>query len=205
MKRTTTRRRRETRAFIADNRRLFPFAGLFLLGVLIGVLVFTAADGDTDFGGLLRLPTVETGWRGLLTALWESVFSAVLLLGALFLLGLSPCGAPFSLLVPLFYGLGLGMTEAYYYSLGGQGVLTAAVLVMPNGLLTAAVLVMAGVESLRLSVGISRQLLPAASCGGLWPSFRLYCLRFLLFLLAAVAVGLLDILFRVLFAGVLPA
>lgn len=205
MKRTTTRRRKEAAAFIHDNRRLFPFTGLFLLGVLCGVLVYTAAARPAEeWTGLLRVPTVIDGWQSGLSALWGSVLSVVILLGALFLLGLWPCGAPFILLVPLFYGLGLGLTEAYYYSLGGQGVVAAALMVMPHGLLCAAVLVTAAVESLRLSTRMSRQLLPAASCGGLWTAFRLYCLRFLLLLSATVFVGLLDILFRILFGRFLP-
>ncbi|MBQ4612791.1 MAG: stage II sporulation protein M [Clostridia bacterium] len=204
MKRTTTRRRRQTVTFIRDNRRLFPFVGLFLLGVLCGVLTYVAvAREPSDWGGLLRLNAVESGVLGWLGALFSSVFSSVVLLAALFLLGLWPCGAPFVLLVPLFYGLGLGMTEAYYYAVGGVGILTALLLVMPHGLLVAVVLVMAAVESLRMSTRLCRQLLPSASCGGLWSGFRLYCLRFLLFLLAAVFVGLLDILLRVVFARLL--
>lgn len=201
MKRTTTRRHRRAVAFIRDNRRLFPFVGLFLLGVLLGVLVYvTAARPTADWDGLLRLSAVGDGWHAWLGALFSSVFSSVVLLSVLFLLGLWPCGAPFVLLVPLFYGLGLGLSEAYHYSLGMGGILKVVLLVMPHGLLTAGVLVMASVESLRLSTRLCRQLLPAASCGGLWSGFRLYCLRFLLFLLAAVFVGLLDNLMRVVFA-----
>lgn len=199
MTRTTTRRRRQTRAFVRDNRRLFPFAVAFLIGVLIGVLTYvSAAREPAEWEGLLRLSAVDTGWHGWLTALFGSVFSSVVLLCALFLLGLWPCGAPFVMLVPLFYGLGLGLTEAYYYSLGLGGVLTVLLAVMPHGLLTAAVLVMAGAQSLRLSTQLCRQLLPDAPCGGMWTAFRLYCLRFLLFLLAAVFVGLLDVLIRML-------
>ncbi len=197
MKRTTTRRRRQARAFMADNRRLFPFAGLFLLGTLIGVLLFMAARDGVDWAALLQPPQIADGWRGMLAALWDTVFSAVFLLAGLFLLGLWPCGAPFALAVPLFYGLGLGLTEAYFYSLGGRGVLQAALLVMPRGLLTAVVLAMACVESLRLSALLARQLLPSTAGGGVAPAFRLYCLRFLLFFLAAVFVGLADVLLRV--------
>ena len=204
MKRTTTRRRKEAAAFIHDNRRLFPFAGLFLLGVLCGVLVYVAACPAEEWAGLLRVSTAIDGWQSGLSALWGSVLSVVTLLCALFLLGLWPCGAPFILLVPLFYGLGLGLTEAYYYSLGGQGVAAVALVVMPHGLLSAAVLVTAAVESLRLSTRMSRQLLPAASCGGLWAVFRLYCLRFLLLLSATLFVGLLDVLFRMVFGRFLP-
>lgn len=205
MKRTTTRRRREAAAFIAENRRLFPFVGLFLIGVLCGVLVYLAvARPAEEWAGLLRVPTGIRSWQSGLAALWGSVLSIVMLLGALFLLGLWPCGAPFILLVPLFHGLGLGLTEAYYYSLGGRGIAAVALVVMPHGLLCAVVLVTAAVESLRLSTALSRQLLPSASCGGLWTAFRLYCLRFLLFLLMTMFVGLLDILFRLLFGRVLP-
>ncbi len=203
MKRTTTRRRRQARTFIAENRRLFPFAGLFFVGVLGGILAFVAA-GDTDWSALLHIAPIAAGWQGLCAALWDTVFSTVFLLAGLFLLGLWPCGAPFTLAVPLFYGLGLGLTEAYYYTLGLRGVLATLAVVMPRGLLTAAVLTMAGVESLRLSSQLARQLLPNASCGGLWSVFRLYCIRFLLFLLTAVAVGIVELLLRVLCAGWLP-
>lgn len=205
MKRTTTRRRREAVTFVAENRRLFPFVGLFLVGVLCGVLVYlSAARPAEEWAGLLRVPTGIHSWQSGLAALWGSVLSVVVLLGGLFLLGLWPCGAPFILLVPLFHGLGLGLAEAYYYSLGGRGVAAVALIVMPHGLLSAAVLVTAAVESLRLSASLSRQLLPSASCGGLWTAFRLYCLRFLLFLLMTMFVGLLDILFRLLFGRILP-
>ena len=51
-------------------------------------------------------------------------------------------------------------------------------------------------ESLRLSSGLSRQLLPGGAEEGLWSHFRLYSLRFLLFLLAAVGVAFLEVLLR---------
>ena len=37
MKRTNSRRLRQSVQFCKDNRRLFPFAGLFVLGVALGV------------------------------------------------------------------------------------------------------------------------------------------------------------------------
>ncbi len=210
MKRTTTRRRRELAAFVAANRRLFPFAGLFLLGVALGVLAYLAAAPhlSPEQSALLRVPGLAGGWRVGLVALREACFSVVLLLTTLFLLGLWPCGAPFVLLVPLLNGLGLGVTEAYYYSLGGSGVLAVMAVILPHGLLCATLLAMASAESLQLSLGFSRLLLPPEKGGkaaeSLWPRFRLYCLRFLLFLLAAVAVGMVYVLLRTLFAGVLP-
>lgn len=193
MKRTTTRRRREFKRFFNDNRRLFPFAGLFLAGVMIGVAVYLSAGTGTALDRLLPVSPMTDGW---LAGLWQSGFSTLLLLVALFLLGLWACGAPFILLIPLFHGLGLGLTEAYYYARGQIG--TVALLVMPVGLLYAVVLTMAGAESLRLSTGLSRRLLPQGEEDSLWDGFRLYSLRFLLFLTTALVVAALDVALRLL-------
>ena len=134
-----------------------------------------------------------TGW---MRAMGEACFSTVVLLGLLYLLGLWACGVPFILAVPLFHGIGLGLAEAYYYRTGMGGVTTVALLVMPVGLLSAVVLTAACAESLRLSTGLSRQLLPGCAEGGLWSGFRLYSLRFLLFLAAAMGVAVIEVLLR---------
>ena len=195
MKRTTTRRRREMKHFVEDNRRLFPFVLLFLMGVGIGVAVYlTTADALP--ARLLALSPVREGLTGWMRAMGEACFSTVVLLGLLYLLGLWACGVPFILAVPLFHGIGLGLAEAYYYSTGMGGVTTVALLVMPVGLLSAVVLTAACAESLRLSTGLSRQLLPGCAEGGLWSGFRLYSLRFLLFLAAAMGVAVIEVLLR---------
>lgn len=220
MKRTNSRRLRQSVQFCKENRRLFPFVGLFLLGVVLGVVVYiTAADRVTaDWDSLLRVSAVSGGFSAGMQALWSACFSTVLLLAVLYLLGLWACGAPFVLLVPLFYGLGLGLTEAHYYAMGRTGVVAVAAVILPCGLLTATVLVMAGAESLRLSAGLSRQLLPrpvesvapararqrTAKETGLWGTFRLYSLRFLLFLAAAFGTALAEVLLRTVFGGLLP-
>lgn len=210
MKRTTTRRRREMAAFFRENRRLFPFMGLFLLGVLLGVLVYVTAGQKTTaaWGDLLRVTGIQNGLREGLQALWGSCFSTVLLLSLLYVLGLWACGAPFVLFVPLFHGLGLGLTQAYYYAMGWSGVCAVVTVILPSGLLTAALLVTAGAEALRLSTQLSQQLLPTKDVvlakDGLWPVFRLYSLRFLLFLVAALAIGLVDVLLRTLLHALLP-
>ena len=195
MKRTTTRRQREVKHFITDNRRLFPFVALLLAGVGAGVAVFvtTMHALPTD---LLTLSPTGTGITGWLGTLWEACFSTVVLLGVLYLLGLWACGVPFILLVPLFHGVGLGMTEAHYYHTGLSGVGVVAALIMPMGLLNGAVLIAACAERVRLSSNLSRQLLPGGAEGSLWSGFRLYSLRFLLFLTAAIGGAIVEVLLR---------
>ncbi len=206
MKRTTTRRRREISHFIEDNRRLFPFVGLFLLGVLGGVLLYiTAADYlAAGLDTLLQVSGITMGWQEGLQALANTCFSGFLLIGVLFLLGMWPCGVPFVLLVPLFYGCSVGLTEACYYAQGGSGVAAVAAVVLPTAVCNAALLVAAGVESMRLSVRIARHLLPGDRASeDLRQPFRLYCLRFLLFAVGVAAVGILQVLLRTVFASLL--
>lgn len=202
MKRTTTRRGREMKHFMADNRRLFPLIGLFLLGAVVGVAAYVTLL-PRDLAAVLTLRPVSAGMGGWLYGMWNSLFATLTLLTALFLLGLWGCGAPFILAVPLFHGLGLGLTEAHYYARGLSGVLTTAGVIVPVGLLSGAVLVAAGAESLRLSVSLSRRLVSGDTEAGMRDPFRLYSLRFLLFLAGAVAVSILDVLLRALMPGLL--
>ena len=200
MKRTSLRRRRAVIAFCRENRRLFPFVGAFLAGVTAGVSVFLAGASRLigEWESLLRLEPVSGGFSGFFAALGDVFLPLLAVLVLLFLLGLWGCGAPFILLVPLAQGLAFGMTQAYYYSLGREGVLTAALVLLPAWLPTAAVLTVACAESLRLSLDVSRQLLPGAPCGGLWNGFRLYCLRFLVLLPAGAVAVAVDVALRLL-------
>lgn len=185
--------------FLTENRRLLSFLGLFFIGVLGGVLVFTTSHGvlSKELSVMLDIPAVTQGFQGGISGLFSSCFSTVVLLLLLFLAGMSACGAPVAVLVPIFYGLGLGLTEAYYYGAGGRGVLFTALLVVPHSLIAAAALLMGCSESLRLSLLLSGQLLPtSAHCGGLWQDFRLYCVRFLIFFGLAFGAGVVDVCLR---------
>lgn len=201
MSRTTRDYSAPVAEFFAQNRRLLVFLLLFLLGVTGGALVFLAAhDGLTrDLALILQVRPVEKGLTGAAAALGSSCFSVFLLLALLFLCGLSACGAPVTALVPFFFGLGVGLTEAYYYGIGGAGILFTALFVIPHNLLAAAALLMGCSESLRMTLLLSGQLLPSVHCGGLWRDFKLYCIRFAMFLGIMLAAGIVDVLMRVLF------
>lgn len=188
--------------FIAANRLLLVFSLLFLAGVLIGVMVFalsrTLLAGELSV--LLDIHSVSGDVQGGMSALFSSSFSTILLLALLFLFGLSACGAPFSVIVPFFFGMGLGLTEAYYYNaMGLKGIAAVGLLVAPHYLLGAVALVLGSIESIRMSLLLSRQLLPSGVLGGLWADFKIYCARFVLFLGLAFASGVVDVVMRLIF------
>lgn len=187
--------------FLAANRLLLVFCLLFLAGVLLGVIVFALSRSfiSSELGLMLNGNSAVQGFNGGIAELFSSSFSAILLLALLFLFGLSACGVPFAVIVPLFFGMGIGLTEAYYYSTGIAGIAAVALLIAPHYLVAAAALTLGSMESIRMSLLFSRQLLPGGFMGGLWTDFKLYCARFLVFLGLAFASGILDVIMRLLF------
>ena len=193
---------REAGGFLRENRRLLVFTGLFLGGVVLGIFVYAVSRSlmAGELRTMLEVRALRGGFEEGLSALFSSCFSTVLLLALLFLAGLSACGAPLAAVVPLFYGLGLGLTEGFYYSTGIAGVAVSALLVTPHSLLAAAALVLGSMESVRMSLLFSRQLLPGGIMGGLWNDFKAYGLRFLIFLGLGLAAGVVDVLLRLAFS-----
>ncbi len=190
------KRTNKVRQFAAGNRRLLLMAGLFLLGCMGGVAVY-ASWGErlpTALHDLLVLTPVDTTLRGVTAQFFASCFQTVCLLLLLFFSGLSACGMPVILLVPVFWGLGLGMSVAHQYAQGLGGVLCSALFVVPHGLLKAAALVLFAVQALQLSAQLAGQLLPrGAHCGGLWQAFRLYLAHLLLILPLVLMSAVIDV------------
>ena len=64
--------------------------------------------------------------------------------------------------------MGLGLTEAYYSAIGIKGYIACALLIVPHYLIAAIALLYGSMESIRMSLLLSRQLLPRAAwavCG----------------------------------------
>ena len=200
MLRTSSAWFRQCRRFLKTHSRLVLFLVLLLAGFVAGCCLYNVY-GKTEsafLGSVLTLSRLNTDVRSLASAVYHSCFSPVLLLIVLLFCGLSACGLPVILAVPVFFGMGVGMSEAYYYSTGWHGVLLTVILLLPQLVFKAAALLMASAESMRMTLLFSGQLLPnQTACGGLYKDFRLYILRFLIFFFMIVAAGITDVLLRV--------
>lgn len=187
--------------FLRENRRLLLFLLLPLAGVVCGLLLY-APTGDTVWGKLVVIEPVPSGFHGVFSQFWSSCFQPMLLLCVLFVAGLSACGVPVALLVPAFWGIGLGLTQAHYAAEGLGGLAVIAAVLLPHSVMEAVVLLMAASECFRMSVRFAASLLPrSAHCGGLWQDFRMYAVRFLLLLLLLLGASVLDVGMRLLCAG----
>lgn len=205
MHRTNYRRRRVERSlhrFFTENRRLLLYLFCLIIGIALGLTLSPASAGDW-LSSIMEIRPIS---GSVAQAVWQ-VFSSCFLVEALvvlmFVSGLSACGAPVTILVPVFYGLGLGLSQAYWGAQGAQGLLLSAVLIWPHSLVEMLALLMGCCESLRMSLLLAAQLLPGGTIGGLWHDFKLYLSRFLLFSVIALTAGIVDVLLRVVFSSLL--
>ena len=181
-------------------RSLF-FGGLLLVGVLSGVQIYCRADAETlpVLARLLTTGAVEHSFIGVMAALGDTLLLPFLLLMTAFLSGLSPCGVVCACLIPLFYGMSVGLTEANLYAGGWGGVVLSLLIVLPRALLMLLALLEVCGECARMSQLFLAQLRPAsAHCGGLQLEFKAYCLRFAVACFWMLAAGIWDVLARLL-------
>ena len=193
-------------SFVKQHRRLLLFLLLPLIGCVGGLVLYTPLSTalPTEWWSLLPLTSVRGDVAGVFSQWFSSCFQSLCLLVLLFFSGISACGAPIIVLVPIFWGIGLGFSEAYYVQSGMSGWLILAVVLLPPAIMELVALLMACSESLRLTLLMAVQLLPrSARCGGLWQDFRLYCLRFLMLLAFILGAGALDVILRLLLGGLL--
>ena len=187
-KRTTALKR-----FIGDNRRLLLFLLLPTLGCVCGLLLYVGVR-TSAWAAWLPIRPIPAGVGPVFSQFFSSCFQPLVLLAILFTAGLSACGAPLVLAVPVFWGIGFGLTQACCYADGWFGAAVAAVVLLPHSVMEAVALLMGASEGLRMSLRFATSLLPrSAHCGGLWQEFRLYALRFAVLLLILLGAGALDV------------
>lgn len=193
-------------SFLKQNQRFLLFLLLPLIGCIGGILFYSPLSTSLPAEWLALLPLTPVN-GDIADVLWQwlsSCFQPLCLLALLFFSGASACGAPLILLVPIFWGIGLGFSEAYYIQSGMNGWLVLAVVLLPPAIMELVALLMACSEALRLTLLMAVQLLPrSARCGGLWRDFRLYCMRFLMLLAFILGACALDVILRLLLGGLL--
>lgn len=206
MRRTNYRNRvgRSCRRFCAENSRLLLYLCCMILGIVGGLMLMSSSYlTNGSMSSLAEIEPIGGSLSRGVTQVFSSCFSVASLLLILFICGLSACGIPVTVLIPIFYGLGLGLTQAFWGAQGGHGLLMSAVFIWPHSLIEMIVLIMGCCESLRMSLLIAGQLLPSGSIGGLWKEFKLYLTRFLLFIALAFVAGIVDVGLRTVFLPML--
>lgn len=182
--------------FVADNQLLLLFLSLLLIGTAGGSALLDTVGTQNGETLSLKLSAVAPSFHPILSAWAQSMLMPTVLVITLFLAGLTAFGVPVIVAVPLFLGLGIGMTQGFYYAQGLSGMGLACLLVLPRFAVASVGILMACAESFRMSVRFSRRLLPGGAIGSLWLPFRLYLLRFALFFGIAAVSAAVDVALR---------
>ncbi len=198
MKRTNSLKR-----FFTYNRRLLLFLLLPLCGCICGLFLYSPLKSvSADWLSLLTFGTIEHTVSSVFSTWLSACFQSFCLLALLFICGLSVCGAPCALLLPIFWGVGLGLHQAHYAQSGANGWLILLAVVLPAAAIEMVAILMASSESLHMSALLATQLLPRSSrCGGLWEVFKLYCMRFLVLLIPLGLAGAWEVILRLILGG----
>ncbi len=133
---------------------IFRIMLLMIAGVLIGTLAFSFIKTST----LSDLNLIENDYLsmrengGYVKILYSSLLNSSTLIIVLFLLGFCAIAQPVSVLIPVYKGMGFGVTIAQIYSENGvNGFFSAIILILPCALISSYALFIAVRESLRMS------------------------------------------------------
>ncbi len=192
-------------SYMRRHRASVVFSGMFIAGVALGSSAVRTLSGDLAQGlaALLRGFVDARTTQALGQTLASSLSQNLVLIIILFFSGFCAIAAPIIYMVPLFKGLGYGLTAAALLAVYGVRALPfVGFLLLPNTLLSALIIVAACEEALKMSrtfLAVIRPIDPPRSSGS--PTPGRYCLKFGLFSLAMVGGALLESYLFLLGAG----
>ncbi len=191
-------------AALKKNKLTVTMAALFFVGMTYGSII-------VGFGDEKLLHTLAFMTKGYMAgrveqSLAETFLNSLYTSGAfvllLFLLGFSAISIPAILFLPLFKGLGLGLSVGYLYiTYGVKGVAFTAAVILPAALLSTFAIILAGREAFRLSVLFLSSFIPRLS-GTITPrTVKLYCAKFLVLAGIVLISAIIDCAVTFLFSG----
>lgn len=125
-------------------------------------------------------------------ALKQNLYNDILLMLALYVLGLTVFGIPVMLGIIFTRGFVMGFTfESLASTKGVQGIALACAAILPKNILLTPVLLMAGIASLTFSILLARRFFNSKVA--VWPSFVAYSIFMLVITGIAAGAGLLEV------------
>lgn len=176
---------------------------VFVIGIIYGslLLVFNKVPNTGQLFTITQQFINKRAEQSIVYTFIGSLNSSLVLILLLFLLGFFALGQPFSIFIPLFHGLGLGLSITYLYqTIGVKGLLYTLILILPAQIICTLALILAARESLRFSNKIFRLLIPSRYDEVITDDLKLYILRFLVIILIIISSSIVDTLCTFFFA-----
>ncbi len=173
-------------------------------GLVLGCLSVKSADEKT----LSLLSMITGGFIKNSTSAAEHFFSSVgsdfLMLFILYILGFCIFSQPFSMVVLLFCGVGVGVSVSFlYFTYGTGAVLYSAVLIAPSASVSIITLIFAAAESAKMAGFLFRRSFFPSAPSLSREKFIKYSLQFLSFSCILVLSGILDTALNRIFSSII--
>lgn len=185
---------------INQNNSLIFIVFCFLLGLLIGVLIFKCKNA----GGTYYTEEFTRLYTGLSGGFWKvlqlSLIQLLPFAAAVFLSGTCMVGAVLVPAIVALRGVSLGlMMGCAYADHGLMGIVFNLLILIPPAVISTLALILAARESLGFSLSLARLAVPGVKAPAIEQDFKLYCLRQLFVLLFFAAAALVQTLMSVSF------
>ena len=177
---------------------------LFFVGMLYGSLLVGLGQAQTQehLAFLTEQFLNKRVDQSIIYTFISSFNSSAIMLLCLFLCGFCAVGQPIALFLPIFHGLGIGVSMSYlYYSQGLKGMLFSIALILPSAIPSTISLVLGTRESVRFSNTIFRSLFPEKYETPKNNGVKLYLLRFVTLVIFNIVSAMIDSVCTFLFAG----
>ena len=180
------------------------FTFVAVLGLTLGCLSINSADEKT----LNFLSLITNGFVINSTSVSEHFFSAVgsdfIMLLILYVLGFCIFSHPFSIIVLLFCGVGVGVSVSFLYRTYGVGsILYSAVLIAPSATVSILTLIFASCESVKMTTFLFKRCFFKDALPLNREKFTKYSLQFLSFSCILVLSGILDTALNRIFSNII--
>ena len=154
---------------------------LFVLGMIYGAALIGLNQDEAlgQLGGVMQRFISKRAEQSVIVTLISSFSSSMVLIIILFLIGFFSIGQPIAFFVPVFQGLGVGLSTAYLYSSRGVGgVLFCLLLIVPSAFISTFALILGSRESIRFSSKNLKTLFPQKFNQNMKGELGLYLKRF---------------------------
>ncbi len=170
---------------------------IFTFGFILGVILIgiNQQESLSQLKLLMEKFIRNRTQDSILVTFFSSFFGFSIPILVLFLIGFFPLGQPVAFFIPMFHGLGLGLSSAYLYSLKGfQGIKFCIFIIAPCEIIYVLLLLIASKFSIRFSNRNFKNLIPEKYSQNKKGLLKRYLMRFITIFSFIVFVALVDCL-----------
>ncbi len=154
---------------------------IFIVGMIYGAMLIglNRDEAVNQLGSMMQKFIDKRIEQSIFITFASSFFSSMVLIVILFFTGFISIGQPIAFFIPMFQGMGIGLSTAYLYSSKGiNGIIFCLVLIAPTTIISTLTLLLGSKESIRFSNKILKTLFPQKFDQNMQGELKLYLKRF---------------------------